>query len=498
MDDQLDNDLKNRIREVFDNFEDPTAAEDGWLQLREKFPEEQSKRRAFAWLWWGSVAAILMLILGIGLWMYETRLKNPDHYTAKPAKHPQSESMAANKTQASASNDTSQKTNPVTDNTLAKNTADNTARNKLAAKVPVSNNEAAGRGNALAQNQSPKATVAQKGTMLTQTIDSARTALKTQLAANTRQANATDKTIATPLATTAPLANTADDKTQANLLAGNAAAKQNKPEPANAAAAATAPRQNAPVASVVIKQQPPAKNIMDMFNADQKTQKKEEPIQAKRVHFSVYAATYFNYAKGSQDQVNIGAGFSSDIRLSNNLKLVTGVSIAQNSLSYGGTDPVSLATAQSLVTPATSVAASKYTALTTPSVKNYDASLVGLDIPVNLKYEFNPQKSDTYILAGVSSGTFVDESYTYKYNYPAFLSPSLQKTMDQTTRQSFNSFYFAKTLNVAFGVGYPFGKNRLVIEPFLKYPLDGLGTQNIRFGAGGINLKFNFIPQKKQ
>jgi hypothetical protein len=44
MDDQLDNDLKNRIREVFDNFED-ASADEGWLLLREKFPEEESKRR---------------------------------------------------------------------------------------------------------------------------------------------------------------------------------------------------------------------------------------------------------------------------------------------------------------------------------------------------------------------------------------------------------------------------------------------------------------------
>jgi hypothetical protein len=53
-------------------------------------------------------------------------------------------------------------------------------------------------------------------------------------------------------------------------------------------------------------------------------------------------------------------------------------------------------------------------------------------------------------------------------------------------------------LNVSFGMGYPLGKsNRLIIEPFLKYPLDGLGAQQIRFGAGGLNLKINFKGTKK-
>jgi hypothetical protein len=138
-----------------------------------------------------------------------------------------------------------------------------------------------------------------------------------------------------------------------------------------------------------------------------------------------------------------------------------------------------------------------FTALSTPTIRNYNASLVGLDIPINIKYEFNPQKTDAYISMGLSSGTFIDESYTYKYNYPSFLSDKLQQTQNETTGKSFGSFYFAKTLNVAFGIGYPFGKNRLVIEPFLKYPLDGLGSQNLKFGAGGLNLKLNFQSSHK-
>jgi hypothetical protein len=52
-------------------------------------------------------------------------------------------------------------------------------------------------------------------------------------------------------------------------------------------------------------------------------------------------------------------------------------------------------------------------------------------------------------------------------------------------------------LNLSFGLTYPVGKNHLVVEPFLKYPLQGLGEQQIRFGAGGLNLKFNLEPSKK-
>ena len=42
MDDQLDNDLRDRIREVFDNYED-TTADEGWLLLRERFPVQEKR-----------------------------------------------------------------------------------------------------------------------------------------------------------------------------------------------------------------------------------------------------------------------------------------------------------------------------------------------------------------------------------------------------------------------------------------------------------------------
>src|SRR5438309_598222 len=63
MDDPLDNDLRNRIREVFDNYDDGHADE-GWQLLREKYPEK-ARRSPVLWLWLGSAAAILLLFLGI-------------------------------------------------------------------------------------------------------------------------------------------------------------------------------------------------------------------------------------------------------------------------------------------------------------------------------------------------------------------------------------------------------------------------------------------------
>jgi len=233
-----------------------------------------------------------------------------------------------------------------------------------------------------------------------------------------------------------------------------------------------------------------------MFSENQAVKNKKTEDNSKRVYFEIYAGTYFNYAKGSNNQANIGAGIASNIKIAKNLKLVTGVTIGQNSLNFSSAVPTSTAQSNLAVfaAPGAQAPASAASAFSiknavnvasVPAFKNYDANLLGLDIPLNLKYEFNPKKYNVYVLAGFSSGTFINETYTYQYNYPALLSPSLQQTQEEISRKKFNGFYFAKTLNLAFGLGYPLGKNHLILEPFLKYPLGGLGAQNMPLWRGG-------------
>ncbi|ASU35547.1 hypothetical protein [Mucilaginibacter xinganensis] len=446
MDDQLDNDLRDHIKEVFHNFEDPSANE-GWLLLREKFPEQQSKRRGLAWIWWGSSAAILLAFLGIGLWMIN-RPVAPKNNVVKMLKYPERENLTVKKIQ---------------EDTTGEHTA------------PVKKHPG-----------KTQATVSYQALLLSPVTLPGAPMQSGESRVKTNRAPAYDDSISKSLRLAKATADSSNIFINKNKMAPQMAVN-NEPN---------GEKQQ----PVPMQEKKPIKSIIAMFNEDkgEKAKKTEDASQNQKVRFAVYAATYFNYAKGSDNQVNAGAGFTSDIRISTNLKLVTGISIAQNSLSY--TDfPSAVASAKSnlYVPSAVTNASMAFTASSTPKIRNYNASLIGLDIPINIKYEFNPQKSDAYFSMGLSSGTFIDESYTYKYNYPSFLSEKLQQTQDETTGKNFGSFYFAKTLNVAFGIGYPFGKNRLIIEPFLKYPLDGMGSQNLKFGAGGLNLKLNFQSPHK-
>ncbi|MBD1394518.1 hypothetical protein [Mucilaginibacter glaciei] len=472
MHDQFDNDLIKRISEVFEDYSYPPA-NDGWAELRKKFPAEEKKDK-MAWLWWGSAAAVLLVFLGIGLWFLNPQKTTENFSNQTKANH----TLKDTATTGNLANATAEHSTVNDAATAGTSTDDNTAeRNTEVTKKPFTGNTKT-RNLAGNYGSDAQSAVLQNNTMIVVQQPAMANVPKHDL----------------PLT---PAPNITDGSKTASKLQ---------------IAANETPSVNNGITAT--QQVPTAKTISQLLQEENKNivAKKETPkrVDSKRVNFSVYAATYVNYATGSANQVNGGAGFTSDIKLGNHFKLSTGVSLAQNTLRYNNMPPDNVARGQAYSAAPAAAVLSKdagfvsNNSLAPPAFKGYNARLIGLDVPVNIKYEFNPQKSDTYISAGLSSGTFIDERYTSSYSYQAnsvnangFSSVTTQ-TADETATNSFNNFYFGKMLNVSFGVGYPLGKStRLIIEPFLKYPLAGLGAQDLKFGAGGLNLKINFTSSKK-
>jgi len=497
MDDQLDNDLKNRIREVFDNYED-ASADEGWALLREKHPEKE-RRRAAAWIWWAA-AAVVLLCLGI-LWF--ERPSSGDQQMAGVKKQPGNavvKNLQPETTHTAVKTDTASQKH-VDEHAIANNASASIQKTTAAAKTLAKPSED---GSIAKTSERPTTVSANKP----DGIKPAATTNSEQVLASSGRENAVNKDVAVnnkpgqttiqnqnPIVPGKDVIATVQPKNPGN----NTSAKISVDTVGRAIGRSPVATITTPSKTGVDMQAEAAKNHPQTYvaNNERTSQKAEKPMtNNKLIRFGVYAATYFNYAKGSNNQLNIGAGLSSDIALTKNLKLSTGVSITQNTMTYALQPPQNT---QKNFIAVTSFAASatQYTA-SVPTFKNYNANLVGLDVPINLKFMVNPDKGDTYISAGLSSGTFINESYVYSYNNPAPFSSNVSQVQDQSTHQSFNGFYFAKMLNVSFGTGIPIGANRVVIEPFLKYPLDGLGSQQLKFGAGGLNLKFNFATQKKK
>lgn len=215
------------------------------------------------------------------------------------------------------------------------------------------------------------------------------------------------------------------------------------------------------------------------------------------VDLAVTAGSFVNYGDGSRATVNPSMGLSSEIKLTKKLKLATGLILAQNNLSYRSTDNAKAEAAiMNAVERPAMPAISADLSLLGPQVKarsyamsSYDASLTGVDIPLNIKYMISENKNDVYVSAGVSSNYFFNENYTYKYQTATYGGTSaVQKATNEAS-----SFNFARMLNFSVGLGYPVGrKNKISFEPYVKYPLGDMGTQNLQFGSAGMNLKFNF------
>ena len=486
MDDPLDNDLKNRIREVFDNYDDGHADE-GWQLLREKYPEK-ARRNSVLWLWWGSAAAILLLFLGI-LWLNKKPEKENKLVGNKPAiNHPIIKSIEPQKN----SNTIAGKNNNA-DNAAADSVIYSLQTQKLADNKLLSNRSH--KKNITAKNK-PWAHIKTSNTI----ANNNRVATKKMSGDNEPEVSNSAQNIAAvnPAKT--------NEKPAVGMIKPDNKAKVDS----SASVAAQSMAVVKPNNGVNMMDQSKQPNKTVFANNEVPKNKKDQGYRGRIVSFGVYAATYVNYARKSNNAVNEGIGISSDIRISRKLNLSTGVAIGQNSLNYNGQLPPEqsklLSTAKSSANntasnKASALAAPAYSAnsffAATPSLKNYTASLVGLEIPINLKYHFNPEKSATFVSIGVSSGTFIKERYTSTYSYTTPFASNLSQTTDQSLQQKFNSFYFAKTLNFSFGKGLRISGNDLIIEPFLKYPIDGLGVQQIKFGSGGVNFKFNFQGRTK-
>jgi len=478
MSEQLDNELKNRINEVFNNYEDTTPAEEGWLLLREKFPVKKDRP---IWSIWWSAAAVLLLVSIFGIWKFTQSSKNeivavkPVNKSLQPVK-PEIQSQADS---ASAGND-----RKGFNNNVAASKEQYIAQNSKALTRPIRPSE-----------KIPDAFV------YPDIVESSH-----QIAINAVPKSAEPVINQLPKSAVV-IADSSQQVGSTKIVQQSVLAQQTTKAPQRVTGASDSAGKMGESKMSIYLANEQKKEAAKKENTDKKL------ATDKKVLYSVYAATYFNYAEGSKSQINTGAGFSTDIKLAGNFKLSTGIAIGRNTLNYNS-QPTQSGLAMDAMRAASnsgsandvaqnvqsaSFGFSSLKVLASPVVSAYNISLTGLDLPINIKYEFNPKKTDSYISAGLSSGTFISETYNYSYDNSVNALGASPSIPDASVSRSFTRFDFARTLNVSLGMGYQITKgNRLIIEPFLKYPLSGMGSQDIRFGSGGINLRLKFQGSSKK
>lgn len=143
--------------------------------------------------------------------------------------------------------------------------------------------------------------------------------------------------------------------------------------------------------------------------------------------------------------------------------------------------------------------------ITAEVVANHDYELLSLDFPLNLRWKISEnRRHGFFVSAGVSSLLFLQQNVTGQttayvkevYDNPetnAIIERNYTSTADiSASYQAFTHFDFARLLNLSFGYALKHNKSTMVIEPFVKVPLGGLGSRELNMGMGGVVLRYQF------
>ena len=457
MKEMTNRELTDKISQVFADFEDP-AADYGWRELRKKYPENDKKILP---LWWGTAAAIVMLVCG--LWYVN---QDTDEVAIVVEKSKPMEQI-----------------NKVHSDKQPENTSENRYSSGSAASYRFDS------------TGSVRKTKFSNYINLSDSTPSEHTFNhKHSTARSTFQLKSEQKEV---LSLVAVQRLSIESNTQKIPVISF-------PEPVNSASAINWPetRRDSLIdvrgKMLALAQQKQEADVHP--HHVKKTGYESKKISSENNSFSFYAGSYFNYSLGSETKLNFGAGFTSDIKLTNHLKFSTGLAVANNSLTYNNGVP-----STSKEKLAFDALPSFGSSTSTGSVNNnlttitkYDASLLALDIPINLKYLIIPKDNKLYLLAGLSSGTYLAETYSLDFRSYSPAGLYVSQTQGIEVKKQLKSFDIARILNISFGYSANLGKSQnITIEPFLKYPLSGLGSQDLKFGATGINLKMNFSQFNK-
>jgi len=136
------------------------------------------------------------------------------------------------------------------------------------------------------------------------------------------------------------------------------------------------------------------------------------------------------------------------------------------------------------------------------------AELVNLDIPLNITVNLISTKSHSYYISGgISSLACLSEKYTttsYRQELrevTASLATEDSKTyklqnIETTTENPATNpgtFDLAGRLNLIIGFQSQITPHlSLHIEPYIKIPLSGLATENLKFTTSGVTCKISF------
>ncbi len=207
----------------------------------------------------------------------------------------------------------------------------------------------------------------------------------------------------------------------------------------------------------------------------------------RRLHFGVNFSPGFSATGGSgEPAMSFSGGVNMDVKIAGSISLSTGVQFERNSV-------------ESVTHSTEGVMPSTHTS----------ATISNIDIPLNITWNIlNNRSGSYYVSGGVSTLAYLGEEYnTTSYRQEVRSATiamdegagattySVQnvETVNTTSVPPYSGVDFAGRVNLMFGYSYRLTPRlRMHVEPYVKIPLSGLASKEIRYTTGGVTFKVSF------
>jgi len=447
-----DEKLIEQIKVVFDDYDDGLS-EQGWADLRKKFPEKESKKLPIWWL--SGIAASLLLVMGL----YFGEVFNTKKTILQNANNKKTETPSTNNSDHITSLNDS-----VAENHVA------TIENPPVVQKP-----------------------AQQATQPIEHVIAENPLVANNVTFSEKQP---EKNIVSPAETTK------NNPPATAVVVDNGGIVSNTKVENNQVAAVA---QTEVPKNTVEKGTPPTKLSTEEFlnKESQKLanskNKNAEKNNSSKTTLDVFTGTFFNYHDNNEAKLSAGVGLNANVKVTKNLVFSFGAGISQNKVSYENKVPMDVSmsmfaardNAMSLAPSSTA-----YSATATNDV-SFNGQLLTIDLPMAVKF-YPTKKQDFYISTGINSTSYLSQKYTYNYNWSNFqVKNGEAQQRQETEKSSLRGFDFANSAIIAIGINQNLGRNTLIFEPYYKPALGTMGDKNLRISSAGLNLKFNFNGGKK-
>ncbi len=246
-------------------------------------------------------------------------------------------------------------------------------------------------------------------------------------------------------------------------------------------------------------------NLEDKFKNDSLTIKKEliaaleednvpKERQRKPVKIGLNVSPLFNYSTESENStIGFAGGVSVEIPISGKFDIYTGVMYVNQKFNLH---------------EESTYLADEVSAKGEDQLIAEEATVIGIEIPIAIKYNFSIAQKDVFVTAGVSATSnfkenieadYIVSSRTQSSKEDTFGNSIVQYELVQTstkvvTSNGSNNFNFASILNLSIGMEVPINKARqsIIVEPYFKYSLAPVTQKKIDFSSAGIYLRYNF------